>query len=381
MRRMAFFAPFALERFFAAHEFTARRLLCCSDCESSSVEELLALEPGARERLMSLRLGYTEARGDPALRADIAAMYRGLGPESVIVHAGAEEAILDFFLGSLSPGDHVVVNTPCYQSLAEIPRALGCAVDPWPLRRDPGRWAFDEGSLERLLRPKTRMVVLNAPHNPTGALPTPEEYGAIIGLCRRAGAILFCDEVYAGLEYDPSRALEPACSAYEDGVSLNVLSKSWGLAGLRIGWLASRRTDLLEEAARAKDYNSICASAPSELLAGVAVRNRAVLVGRSRSLIAANLPLLDRFLAARRDLLSWARPEAGPIGFPVLGPASPWSDAAELSAALLGDRGVLLLPGDRYSYDPRGFRIGFGRADFPEALSALEEWLERRPLR
>jgi aspartate/methionine/tyrosine aminotransferase len=378
---MAFFAPFALERFFAAHEFSARRLLCCSDCETMSAGDLLALEPGARDRLMSLRLGYTETRGDPRLRADIAGMYRGLGPESVLVHVGAEEAILDFCLGALSPGDHVVVNAPCYQSLAEIPRALGCAVDPWPLRRDGGRWAFDPDSLERLLRPKTRMVVLNAPHNPTGALPTPEEYGAIIGLCRRAGAILFCDEVYAGLEYHPGRALEPACTAYEDGVSLNVLSKSWGLAGLRIGWLASRRADLLEETARAKDYSSICASAPSELLAGVAVRNRAALVGRSRALISANLPILDRFLAARRELFEWARPEAGPIGFPLLGPAAPWADAAELSAALLEDGGMLILPGDRYSYDPRGFRIGFGRADFPDALSALDQWLERRARR
>jgi aspartate/methionine/tyrosine aminotransferase len=374
---MAFFEPFALERFFAAHEFSARRLLCCSDCESTSVEDLLALEPGARDELMSLRLGYTETRGDPGLRADIAAMYRGVGPDSVIVHAGAEEAILDFFLGTLSPGDHVIVNFPCYQSLAEIPRALGCAVDPWPLRQEGGRWAFDPLSLERLLRPRTRMVVLNAPHNPTGALPTRAEYGAIVELCRRAGAILLCDEVYAGLEYDESRALTPACEAYENGVSLNVLSKSWGLAGLRIGWLASRRADLLEAAARAKDYSSICSSGPSELLAGVAVRNRAALVGRSRALVASNLALLDSFLARRPDFLSWTRPEAGPIGFPLLVPGSRWRDTEELSAALLEECGVLILPGGRYSYDPLGFRIGFGRASFPEALAALEAWLER----
>jgi aspartate/methionine/tyrosine aminotransferase len=374
---MAFFEPFALERFFAAHEFSARFLLCCSDCESMSVEDLLSLESGSRDKLMSLRLGYTETRGDPGLRADIAAMYRGFGPESVVVHAGAEEAILDFFLGSLSPGDHVVVNFPCYQSLSEIPRALSCAVDPWPLRADGGRWAFDVDALARLLRPRTRMVVLNAPHNPTGALPTREEYAAIVGLCRRSGAILLCDEVYSGLEYDEGRALESACLAYENGVSLNVLSKSWGLAGLRIGWLASRRADLLDSAAEAKDYNSICASGPSEILAGVAVRNRAALVGRSRSLIASNLRLLDDFLSRRTLFASWTRPEAGPIGFPALSPLAPWEDAEELSAALLRDRGVLILPGGRYSHDKRAFRIGFGRSSFREALAALDDWLER----
>jgi aspartate/methionine/tyrosine aminotransferase len=374
---MAFFEPFALERFFAAHEFSARFLLCCSDCESMSVEDLLSLEEGSRDRLMSLRLGYTETRGDPGLRADIAAMYRGLGPESVVAHAGAEEAILDFYLGSLSPGDHVVVNFPCYQSLSEIPRAIGCAVDPWPLRADGGRWAFDVDALARLVRPRTRMVVLNAPHNPTGALPTREEFAAIVGLCRRSGAILFCDEVYSGLEYDEGRALEAACLAYESGVSLNVLSKSWGLAGLRIGWLASRRADLLDAAVEAKDYNSICASGPSEVLAGVAVRNRAALVGRSRSLIASNLRLLDDFMSRRKGFMSWARPEAGPIGFPVLARSAPWEDAEELSAALLRDRGVLILPGGRYSHDKRAFRIGFGRSSFREALSALDDWLER----
>jgi aspartate/methionine/tyrosine aminotransferase len=374
---MAFFEPFALERFFAEREFGARHLLCCSDCESMSVEELLSLEGGARERLMSLRLGYTETRGDPGLRAAVAALYRGIGPESVLVHSGAEEAILNFCLGALSPGDHVVVNFPCYQSLAEIPRALGCAVDPWPLRVAGGRWSFDPDSLARLLRPRTRMVVLNAPHNPTGALPTAEEYGAIVELCRRAGAILFGDEVYAGLEYEGGRALAPACEAYENGVSLNVLSKSWGLPGLRIGWLASRRADLLDAAAEAKDYNSICASGPSEMLALVAVRHREDLVGRSRKTIASNLPLLDAFLARRKDFAAWTRPEAGPIGFPVLAPGSPWKDAAELSASLFEESGVLLLPGGRYFCDPRAFRIGFGRAAFPEALAALEAWLER----
>jgi len=374
---MAFFEPFALERFFAEREFSARHLLCCSDCESSSVESLLSLEPGARDALMSLRLGYTETRGGPALRSDIAALYRGLGPESVIVHAGAEEAILDFFLATLSPGDHVVVNFPCYQSLAEIPRAVGCAVDPWPLREEGGRWAFDADSLKRLMRPRTRMVVLNAPHNPTGALPTRGEFDSVVDLCRRSGAVLFCDEVYSGLEYEADRALPPACEAYENGVSLNVLSKSWGLAGLRIGWLASRRADLLDAVAAVKDYASICASGPSETLAGVAVRNRAALVGRSRELIASNLERLDGFLARRPLFASWTRPEAGPIGFPRLAAGSPWKDAEELSSRLLADSGVLVLPGGRYSYDPRGFRIGFGRASFPEALAALDDWLER----
>jgi aspartate/methionine/tyrosine aminotransferase len=370
---MSFFLPFALERFFAEYEFSARYLLSSSDCETMSTRELLALEPGAETRYLDLRLGYTETRGDPALRADIARLYEGLGPESIIVHAGAEEAILDFCLGLLSPGDHAIVNFPCYQSLSEIPRALGCAVDPWPLREEGGRWAFDVGALSRLLGPKTKLVILNAPHNPTGALPTLEEFDAIVALCAKAGAILFSDEVYRYLEHDPARRLPAACDAYENGVSLNVLSKSAGLAGIRIGWLATRRADILDAVAAVKDFGTICSSGPSEFLAGVAVRHFDRLVERSRSTIAANLALLEGFFARRRGFVAWTAPEGGSVGFPRFVGGG---DAEALSRRLVAESGVMILPGSCYSYDPAGFRIGFGRRSLPEALAAFEDWLD-----
>jgi aspartate/methionine/tyrosine aminotransferase len=377
---MGFFKPFALERYFARYEFSVRHLLSASDCETISTRELLALEPGSEERFLSQRLGYTETRGDPRLRADLASLYKGLSADSILVHAGAEEAILDFCLATLSPGDHVVVNFPCYQSLAEIPRALGCAVDPWPLvereASGPGggrRWAFDIESLERLLGPKTRLVMLNAPHNPTGALPTLEEYEAIIALCSKAGALLFCDEVYRHLERDQARRLPPACELYDDAVSLNVLSKSAGLAGLRIGWLATRRSDILDAVAEAKDYGSLCASGPSEFLAGVAARHLPSLVARNRAIIETNLGLLEGFFARRSDFASWTRPEGGSVGFPRL---TAGRDAEALSRRLVAETGVMILPGSCFSGDPSRFRLGFGRASLPEALSALELWLD-----
>jgi aspartate/methionine/tyrosine aminotransferase len=379
---MPFFKPFALERYFAKHEFSARYLLSSSDCESMTTRELLALEDGAAERFLDQRLGYTETRGDPGLRAALAGTYESLGPESIIVHAGAEEAILDFCLACLSPGDRVVVNFPCYQSLSEIPRAVGCAVEPWPLREEgegaSRRWAFDVEGLSRLLGPKTRAVFLNAPHNPTGALPTREEFDAIVALCREAGALLFSDEVYRLLEHNPSRRLPAACDVYEDAVSLGVLSKNAGLAGLRIGWLATRRADVLDAIASVKDYGTICSSAPSEFLAGVAVRRLPELVARSRSLIDANLALVEAFLARKPGFVSWTRPEGGSIGLPRLGPASGFADSDELARRLVAESGVMLLPGSLYSYDPLSFRLGYGRANLPEALATLEAWLDGR---
>ncbi len=376
---MAFFRPFALERYFAEFEFSARYLLSSSDCETVSTRELLALEPGAEEGYLSLRLGYTETRGDPRLRADLARLYSRIDPDSILVHAGAEEAIFDFCLAFLSPGDHVIVNFPCYQSLSEIPRALGCAVDPWPLVETPGpggggRWAFDVDALARLLGPKTKAVFMNAPHNPTGALPTREEFDAIVALCRTAGAVLFSDEVYRYLERDPGRRLPAACDAYEDGVSLNVLSKSAGLAGLRMGWLATGRADILDAVVSVKDYVTICSSGPSEYLAGVAARRLEELVGRSRAIIDANLGLVEGFFARRPDFASWTVPEGGSIGYPLLAGGA---DAEALSRRLVAEAGVLLVPGSCYSHDRSRFRLGFGRKNLGEGLAALETWLEK----
>jgi aspartate/methionine/tyrosine aminotransferase len=214
---------------------------------------------------------------------------------------------------------------------------------------------------------------MNAPHNPTGALPTREEFDAIVALCRKAGAVLFSDEVYRYLERDPARRLPAACEVYEDAVSLNVLSKSAGLAGLRIGWLATGRADILDTVASVKDYVTICSSGPSEYLAGVAARHLEELVGRSRAIIEANLGLVEGFLARRPDFASWTAPEGGSIGFPLLAGGA---DAEALSRRLVAEAGVLLVPGSCYSSEPSRFRLGFGRKNLGEGLAALEAWLD-----
>jgi len=377
---MSFFQPFRLERFFAEHEFSARYLLCSSDCETVETRELLAMEEGAAEAYLGQRLGYTETRGDPRLREDIARLYRGIGAGDVFVHAGGEEAILNACVAILSAGEHVVVNAPCYQSLAEIPRALGCAVSPWQFRSESGRWFLDPDELKRLLRPRTRLVILNTPHNPTGALLGRDEFNRIVELCRASGCLLLVDEVYRYLETDESRRLPAVCEAYENGVSLNVLSKSAGLAGLRIGWIATRRADILDAIAVVKDYNSICSSAPSEFLAGVALRSFERLVARNRSIISSNLELLREFFGRRSDFAQWNEPEGGSIAFPRLvggGAEGAGIDAEEVALRILRDAGVLLLPGAYYGYDPSHFRIGFGRANMPTALAELDAWIER----
>lgn len=377
---MAFFKPFALERYFAKHEFSARYLMCSSDCESFPIREILAMEDDSLDRLLDQRLGYTETRGAPSLRASIAAHYAGLSADGIIVHSGAEEAILNLCLAMLKPGDEVIVNSPCYQSLAEIPRAMGCSVKFWELRElaagnGTSRWVFDPDELSKLSAGTPRMIILNAPHNPTGALPTRQEFEAIVAYARKTGAILFVDEVYRRMERDQAHRLPSVCEAYENGVALDVLSKHAGLAGLRIGWLASRRADILDAVAVVKDYNSICPSAPSEVLAEIAIRNLEPIAARNRGIVARNLVLLESFFQRRPDFARWSPPVAGSIAFPHL---SDGSDSEALAERLVAEAGVLLLPGKCYDYDQSYFRIGFGRANLPEALENLEAWLEKK---
>jgi aspartate/methionine/tyrosine aminotransferase len=363
--------PFKLERYFARYEFAVPHLLCASDCESLGLGELLALEDGAYERFRRVRLGYTESAGSPSLREAIAALYAGIGPEHVLIHAGAEEAIYAFVRATLSAGDHVVVQVPCYQSLFEVARSQGCDVAPWVSVEADG-WAPRFDDLERLVSTRTRAIVINSPHNPTGHAFSADALQALGAFADERGIALFSDEVYRGLELD-GEAPPAACELSPNAVSLGVLSKSFGLAGLRIGWIATRNARVRDAVARYKDYLTICNSAPSEFLAEVALRQRSTLLARNRALTGANRALLDAFFARRAGAFAWVRPRAGPIAFPRL-TGDEGADA--FCDRLVHEAGVLLLPSSCYDWGDRHFRIGFGRANLPEALSRLDAFVD-----
>lgn len=249
---------FALERYFARWEFAAPHLLCTSDVEGWRLADLLALADGVeRAHWEALTLGYTKSAGDPRLRAAIAGLYEGVCPDEVLTFAGAEEAIFVLLNVALRPGDHAVVLWPAYQSLHAVARAAGADVTLLPLTAADG-WALDLAALRRALRPATRLIVVNFPHNPTGALPDRGDFEALVALADEAGATLLSDEVYRLLEYDPAMRLPAAADRSPRAVSLGVMSKAFGLAGLRIGWLASHDADLLRRCAAFKDYTTIC---------------------------------------------------------------------------------------------------------------------------
>ena len=365
---------FELERFFARYEFAVRHLLCASDVEGWAMADLLVLaDPETAALWHGLGLGYTEAPGHPLLRAEIATLYEGIAPDEVVVFSGAEEAIFATLNVLLGPGDHAIVVWPSYQSLYAIARAAGADVTLHELRAADG-WSIDLGLLRRQVTPRTKVIVVNVPHNPTGALPDVATYRAVADIAAEAGATLLSDEVYRFLEIDPLDRLPAGAEVGPHGVSVGVMSKSFALAGLRIGWLASHDTRLLDAAARFKDYTTICASAPAEILALIALRARDAVLARSRSIVDANLVLLDGFFARRPDQFGWVRPRGGSIGFPELRAGVPIDRFAE---DLVAAEGVLLAPGSIFGHPGNHFRIGYGRTDLPAALAGLESFADR----
>ena len=369
-------AEFELERYFARWEFAVRHLLCASDVEGWPMGELLALaDHETAELWRDLRLGYTEASGHPLLRREIASLYETVAPEDVLVLAGAEDGIFALVNVLVGPGDHAIVTWPGYQSLYDVARACGADVTLHELREEAG-WAIDVDALRQQVTPRTRLIVINAPHNPTGMLPDRATFDAVVEIAAETGARLLVDEVYRYLEFDEADRLPAGVDAGGHVVSLGVMSKSFAMAGLRIGWLASRDRELLARVAAFKDYTTICASAPSEILALIGLRAREVVLGRSRELVARNLAVLDGLFARWPGALSWVRPRGGSIGFPRLRDDLD-VDVDRFSADLVEAEGVLLLPGSRFGHPGNHFRIGFGRTDLDAAVAGLERHLAR----
>ncbi|MFF3763184.1 aminotransferase class I/II-fold pyridoxal phosphate-dependent enzyme [Streptomyces sp. NPDC001922] len=370
---------FRLETYFSRWEFTARHHLTASDVQTMTMAELLSLAGEEDRRAWeTLSLGYTETFGDPELRRVIAETYTHADADDVICFAGAEEALYLAMQVLLEPGDHAVVITPNYQAAETVPLSLcdvtGVALDP---QED---WALDLDRVAAALRPTTRVVSVNFPNNPTGKVIGAEDFARLAELCDERGIHLFSDEVYRGLERDTARTLPQAADLSERALSLNVTSKSLGLPGLRVGWIACRDRELRSRLERAKHYTTICNSAPSELLARIALRARDRILDRNRALIAGNLPAFDAFFAEFGDLFEWRAPDGGCVAFPrYLG-----ADGVEaFCTELVEQAGVLLLPASIYRSELTAtptdrFRIGIGRRDPQPALDTFAEWLRAR---
>lgn len=365
---------FKLEEYLGKYEFSAKYLLCCSDAESFNMSEILAMaSPDEADLWNNMRLGYTETAGLPVLRQSVADnLYPGLNDSNILMFAGAEDGIFCALHSLINADDHVIVLTPCYQSLLEIPKLKGASVTE-VLLKEENDWRIDINDISNAVQDNTKAIIINFPHNPTGQVIEEEELNALIEICKMHDLWLFSDEVYRLLGSPKNPFAPPAASLYNKALSLGVMSKAFGMSGLRIGWIACQDRQILKHIEQTKYYTSICNSAPSEILSLIALTNKDKILKRNNDIVAKNLQHLDQFFAEYHHQFDWVRPQGGCIGFVKYKGSKSVDSFCE---NLVQKRSVLLMPASIYNYPSNHFRIGFGRNNMVNALEQLREFLK-----
>jgi aspartate/methionine/tyrosine aminotransferase len=351
--------PFEMERMQSTWENRVAHNLSESGVHPMSVEELIA--PGEAEELLRQRLIYIQSNGTEALRTAIAGLYPGASAGNVTVTNGSAEANFVSVWRLVEPGDEVVMVLPNYMQLFGVVRSFGATVIPAQLREDDG-WAPDLGALARAVTSKTRVILVCNPNNPTGAVMSEAAMREIATIAGRSGAWIVADEVYRGAERDGVET-RSFWGLYDRLLVTCGLSKAYGLPGLRIGWVVSPVEE--EEALWArKDYLTISPGALSDLLARKALARRPAILERTRSILRANYPVLEEWVARRRSSFHLVPPRAGAIAYLRYG----WKmNSTELVTRLREQQSVLIVPGDHFGMD--GYlRVGFGNE--PEDLRA-----------
>lgn len=372
--------PFELERFFAKYEFTAPYIACASDMQAMSMAELLEMADDECRKLWdNLLLMYTETQGLPLLRQEIAKqLYPTLSSDEVVVMC-PQEGIFLAMNAILAPCDHVIAVGPAYQSLTAVAESIGCEVSLWKCKPNETKrgkpLVFDVSDLEKLVKPNSKLLVVNFPHNPTGYLPTQDEWRRIVEFAKKHNLYLFSDEMYHGLESEPSLQLAPIATIYDKGISLSGVSKTYGMPGARIGWLGMKHKAVFQKIAIMKDYTTICNSAPSEILALIALRNHSKIIERNLAIIRRNTEAVQQFMNAHSGIFAFEAPVAGPIAFPKI-ISTDRANTAAYAQHLVDRFGILILPGEKYGDDHEyssRFRLALGRTDIPEILKLWEQ--------
>ena len=379
--------PFLVERWEGWNAAGLMGSLSSSECEPLTMESLLSIaDEDNKARWSSLSLGYSHQKGDEFLRQDVANHINRsndsetvqVTPDDVLV-CTPSEGILLAMQASLTPQDHVVCVDPGYQSLYQIAQSMGCEVSPWKATLDGQSYRFDVDALRGIIRPgKTKLLVLQFPHNPTGALITRLEYQEIVELCESVECKIFSDEMYRGLEHRGKNARLPSAVVTSTrNVTLGGVSKVFALPGLRIGWIATKDTALISRMEELKDYTTICSSSPSEVLASMGLRAESEIVKANRLKVKHNLDACREFFTGEggigRDLFHWYEPEGGTFCYPRMR-KSRWGgiSASAYARSMCRAGGIMFLPSSTFScrHDDR-LRITYGK---DETCKLLKMW-------
>lgn len=364
---------FDVERYFARYEFSAKYMLSSSDCDGFPMQYVLDQATEAElQQWQNLTLGYTESGGGHLLREAISNHYQQINPDEILVSSPGEANFILMNL-LLTRGDEAICMRPMYQSLYQVAEDLGCKIRFWEPQEKRGQWSFPLETLEALITSKTKLIIVNFPHNPTGYSPSLREYKALIALAEKHNITIFSDEMYRFLTPNAEYQLPSLCDLYEKGVSLWGTAKTFGLAGLRLGWLTSKNTELLHRVECFKDYLSICSSAPSEVLTTIALHHLERFVTPNVEKIKRNITYFAEFQRQHSNLLEFTPPRSGSTAFVKLHLEE---TAAVFAEKLVRNTGIMLLPSETFHYGTEHMRIGFGRENMPEMLDVLSKYLK-----
>lgn len=373
------YETFELERWMTYWELQVSHDICESGIRPLTLTDVLTLLPdeaasSLRESLHSVPLGYSEARGTIELRTALANTYEKTTAEEIFVATGAIEANFLLFNVLVQPGDHVIVVDPAYQQLQSVPKALGADVELLSVVHDDGYY-YDLDELRAMVRPNTKLIVVNTPHNPTGAMLSEDQIIELIDIAKESDAWILSDEAYRWIEHPGGETIPaPMRGRYEKGISVGTVSKPFGVPGLRIGWFAAP-AEITQAAWAVRDYVSLSPGKLSDLITTAIVTHKDAIFARNDEIIGTNLQTANTWFAAHSDLVNWVPPRAGLLA--MMGYTAD-IDSRTLADRLAGEAGVMLAPGDAFGM-PGRLRIGIGQdpAIFREGLERTSNFLKK----
>ena len=365
---------FKVEEWMNAYEVGAKYNIAETCVDSVSVDELFELVGQDKEAflrdLCSRRMTYGDIFGQPAFKAGVCGLYKTIQPEQIVTTHGAAGANHHVYYSLIEPGDHVISVIPTYQQLYSIPESMGAEVELLHLKKENG-YLPDLDKLRAMVRPNTKLIAINNPNNPTGALMGEEMLKAICEIAASAGACVLCDEVYRHLTARTEWSVSMA-DLYEKGISTGSMSKVFSLAGLRQGWIASRDPAFIESCLSHRDYNHISCSMFDEAVAAIALQGKEMLLARNVGIVTENLEILAQWVESQPHI-SWVRPQAGTTAllyydFDI--------DSYTFCKRMYDETGAFVTPGDCFE-EPHCMRIGYAcdRQELIDGLAAMGDFI------
>ncbi|MCI6305482.1 MAG: aminotransferase [Subdoligranulum sp.] len=366
--------PFAVEEWMNAWEVGAKYNIAETCVDSISMNELFELTGEDKteflNRLCARRLSYGDIEGLPEFRKGVCGLYKTLNIENIVPTHGASGANHHVFYSLISPGDRVVSIMPTYQQLYSIPESYGADVQILHLSKE-NNYLPDLEKLRRLVTPETKMICINNPNNPTGALMSEQLLREIVEIARSADAWILCDEVYRHLSQEDDWC-PSIVDLYEKGISVSSMSKVFSLAGLRLGWIATHDMSVVKSCLSHRDYNLVSCGVFDEMLAAAALKHRDKLLERSRKIVRENLQILDDWVSSEPHV-SYVKPKAGTTALVYYDLDIP---SYEFCEEMYKKTGAFVTPGDCFEV-PHSMRIGYayGKQDLIDGLKAISEYI------